>query len=97
MNMLCFARIDAYFFWPDILKNLSKHHSKPHHFIKLLKMEIGWMQKSKSPYEPGISPCLVQPKIFFIVLLCFAFLAGAIAETSHPLHMDNQNKSLNLS
>jgi hypothetical protein len=33
--------IDAYFFWPDILKDLSKHQSKPHHFVKLLKMEIG--------------------------------------------------------
>ena len=35
----------------------------------------------------------------FFVLFYFAlhFLAGAIPETSHPLHMDNQNKSLILS
>ena len=35
--------------------------------------------------------------LFILFYFALHFLAGAIPETSHPLHMDNQNKSLILS
>jgi hypothetical protein len=49
--------------------------------------------KIKIPQPTWDFTLLSATQKFYFVLFCFASLAGAIPETSHPLHMDNQNNS----
>ena len=63
-----FDKFDAYFFWPDILKNYTTS-------LSCSKWKLDECKNQNPPTNLGFHPAKCNPKFFSFVLFGFAFLA----------------------